>query len=200
MSLSIAVPLVVVGALLALLIVVGVLTLRDPEASKRRVEAFFRRAPKPPKPPVRTTTTPYWSWSLVWSLRSIPPGPSRAQIGLESRSTHTEVAPCSTSERGASSRRAESHSRRSPPRGTRPGVAAAVHVRAGCSRSAGRRARRGTGHGRAAASAGSTRCPGPVLGKRACPSCRRAEMKELFPTARPGPCPVRPALRAAGMG
>jgi hypothetical protein len=62
MSLSIAVPLVVVGALLALLAVVGVLTLRDPEAAKRRVEGLFRRAPKPPQAPGQDHYyRPYWS-------------------------------------------------------------------------------------------------------------------------------------------
>ena len=61
MSLSIAVPLIV-GALLALLTVVAVLARRDPEASKRRVEGFFRRAPKPPKPPSQDHYyRPYWS-------------------------------------------------------------------------------------------------------------------------------------------
>ena len=49
MSLSIAVPLIVALALLALLIVVAVLVLRDPEASKRRVEGLFRRAPEAPE-------------------------------------------------------------------------------------------------------------------------------------------------------
>ena len=51
MDLSIVVPLVVAGALLALLVVVAALVLRDPEAARRRVEALFRRAPKPPKAP-----------------------------------------------------------------------------------------------------------------------------------------------------
>ena len=36
--------------------------LRNPEASKRRVEGLFRRAPKPPKPPDRNHYyRPYWS-------------------------------------------------------------------------------------------------------------------------------------------
>jgi len=62
MSLSIAVPLVVVGALLALLVVVAMLALRDPEASKRRIEGLFRRAPKPPQAPGRDHYyRPYWS-------------------------------------------------------------------------------------------------------------------------------------------
>ena len=62
MSLSIAVPLIVAGALLALLIVVAVLALRDPEASKRRVEGLFRRPPKPPKAPGQDHYyRPYWS-------------------------------------------------------------------------------------------------------------------------------------------
>jgi len=62
MDLSIVVPLVIVGALLALLVVVAALVLRDPEASKRRVEGFFRRAPKPPKAPGQDHYyRPYWS-------------------------------------------------------------------------------------------------------------------------------------------
>jgi hypothetical protein len=62
MTLSIAIPLIVAGALLALLIVVAVLVLRDPEASKRRVERLFRQAPKPPKAPGRGHYyRPYWS-------------------------------------------------------------------------------------------------------------------------------------------
>ncbi|HYN03560.1 MAG TPA: hypothetical protein VE359_14015 [Vicinamibacteria bacterium] len=62
MSLSIAVPLVVALALVALLSVGAVLVLRDSEASKRRVEGLFRRAPKPPKPPGQDHYyRPYWS-------------------------------------------------------------------------------------------------------------------------------------------
>jgi hypothetical protein len=62
MSLSIAIPLIVAFALLALLIVVAVLALRDPVASKRWVEGLFRRAPKPPKPPGQGHYyRPYWS-------------------------------------------------------------------------------------------------------------------------------------------
>jgi hypothetical protein len=62
MDLSIVIPLVVAGALLALLVVVAALVLRDPEASKRRVEALFRRAPKPPKAPGQDHYyRPYWS-------------------------------------------------------------------------------------------------------------------------------------------
>ena len=62
MSLSIALPLIVVGALFAILIVVAVLTLRNPEASKRRVEGLFRRTPKAPKPPDQDHYyRPYWS-------------------------------------------------------------------------------------------------------------------------------------------
>jgi hypothetical protein len=62
MSLSIAVPLIVALALVALLSVVAVLVLRDSEASKRRVEGLFRRAPKPPKPPGQDHYyRPYWS-------------------------------------------------------------------------------------------------------------------------------------------
>jgi hypothetical protein len=59
MSLSIVVTLVAAGALLA---VVAFLVLRDPEATKRRVEALFRKPPKPPKPPgAHHYYRPYWS-------------------------------------------------------------------------------------------------------------------------------------------
>ena len=62
MSLSIAIPLIVVGTLLALLVVVAVLALRDPLTSKRRVEGLFRQAPKPPKAPGQGHYyRPYWS-------------------------------------------------------------------------------------------------------------------------------------------
>ena len=62
MSLSIAIPLIVVGTLLVLLIVVAVLVLRDPLASRRRVEGFFRQPPKPPKAPGQGHYyRPYWS-------------------------------------------------------------------------------------------------------------------------------------------
>jgi hypothetical protein len=62
MSLSIVVPLIVVGVLAALLVVLAVLALRDPEASKRRVEGLFRRTPKAPKPPSQDHYyRPYWS-------------------------------------------------------------------------------------------------------------------------------------------
>jgi hypothetical protein len=58
----ISVPLVVAGALLALLIVVAALALRDPEASKRLVLGLFRRTPRPPKPPSSDHYyRPYWS-------------------------------------------------------------------------------------------------------------------------------------------
>ena len=61
MSLSIAV-LLIAGTLLALLTVVTVLALRDPAASKRRVEGVFRRAPKPPRLPGEDHYyRPYWS-------------------------------------------------------------------------------------------------------------------------------------------
>ena len=62
MSLSMVVTLVAVGALAALLVVVAVLALRDPVASKRRVEAVFRKPRKPPKPPAQDHYyRPYWS-------------------------------------------------------------------------------------------------------------------------------------------
>jgi hypothetical protein len=61
MSLSITLV-VVAGAILALVAGFGVLLLRNPGASKGRVEALFRRAPKPPKPPARNHYyRPYWS-------------------------------------------------------------------------------------------------------------------------------------------
>jgi hypothetical protein len=59
MSLSILVPLAAVGVLLA---VAAFFALRDPEASKRRVEALFRKPPRPPKPPDQNHYyRPYWS-------------------------------------------------------------------------------------------------------------------------------------------
>jgi hypothetical protein len=59
MSLPIVVALSVVGALLATALV---LALRSPEASKRRVEALFRRPSKAPKaPPPDHYYRPYWS-------------------------------------------------------------------------------------------------------------------------------------------
>ena len=62
MTLSIAVILVAVGGLLALLVVLAILARRDPAASKRRVEALFRKPPKPPKSPGRDHYyRPYWS-------------------------------------------------------------------------------------------------------------------------------------------
>jgi hypothetical protein len=60
MSLSILVAFA--AALLVLLVVVALLALRDPEASKRRVEALFRKPPKTPKPPGQDHYyRPYWS-------------------------------------------------------------------------------------------------------------------------------------------
>jgi hypothetical protein len=60
MNLSLVVT--VAGAILALLVVAVALVVRDPEASKRRVEALFRRAPKPPKAPGQDHYyRPYWS-------------------------------------------------------------------------------------------------------------------------------------------
>jgi hypothetical protein len=62
MSLSMIVALVVVGALLALVVVVGALALREPGAAQRRVEALFRKPRKPPKPPGEDHYyRPYWS-------------------------------------------------------------------------------------------------------------------------------------------
>jgi hypothetical protein len=59
MSLSILLPLAAVGVLVA---VAAFLALRDPEASKRRVEALFRKPPRPPKPPdQKHYYRPYWS-------------------------------------------------------------------------------------------------------------------------------------------
>jgi hypothetical protein len=62
MSLSIVVTLVAVGALLVLLVAAAALVLRNPAASKRRVEALFRKPRKPPKPPGPDHYyRPYWS-------------------------------------------------------------------------------------------------------------------------------------------
>lgn len=63
MSPSILIPLVVIVAVLAL-VVLGLvaLALRDPEAARRRVEAFFRRPPRPPGAPGSDHYyRPYWS-------------------------------------------------------------------------------------------------------------------------------------------
>ncbi len=60
MSLRIVITLVAVGAL-ALLAAVAALLLRDPGPS-RRIEALFRRPPKPPKAPGPDHYyRPYWS-------------------------------------------------------------------------------------------------------------------------------------------
>ncbi|HXK11586.1 MAG TPA: hypothetical protein VMT70_18220 [Vicinamibacteria bacterium] len=62
MSPSITLLLVVSGALLALVVVAAALVLRDPEASRRRVEGLFRRTPKPAKAPGSDHYyRPYWS-------------------------------------------------------------------------------------------------------------------------------------------
>jgi hypothetical protein len=62
MSQSMVVTLVVLGALVALLVVAAVLALRDPAASRRRVEALFRKPRKPPQPPGPDHYyRPYWS-------------------------------------------------------------------------------------------------------------------------------------------
>lgn len=62
MSLSMVVTLVAVGALAALVLVVAVLVLRDPVASKRRVEALFRKPRRPPgSPGADHYYRPYWS-------------------------------------------------------------------------------------------------------------------------------------------
>ena len=61
MSLSTLTLLIAAGLLLALAAVVF-LVLRAPEASKRRVEALFRRPPRPPKAPGKDHYyRPYWS-------------------------------------------------------------------------------------------------------------------------------------------
>jgi flagellar basal body-associated protein FliL len=62
MSLSILLLLIVAGVLLALVVALAVFVLRDPEASKRRVEGIFRRPPRPPKAPgTGHYYRPYWS-------------------------------------------------------------------------------------------------------------------------------------------
>jgi hypothetical protein len=62
MSQSMVVTLVVLGALAALLVVAAALVLRDPAASRRRVEALFRKPRKAPKPPGPDHYyRPYWS-------------------------------------------------------------------------------------------------------------------------------------------
>jgi hypothetical protein len=62
MSLSILLLLIAAGVLLALVVALAVFVLRDPEASKRRVEAIFRRPPRPPKAPgTGHYYRPYWS-------------------------------------------------------------------------------------------------------------------------------------------
>jgi hypothetical protein len=62
MSQSMVVTLVVVGALVALLVVAAVLALRDPAASRRRVEGLFRKPRKPARPPGQDHYyRPYWS-------------------------------------------------------------------------------------------------------------------------------------------
>jgi hypothetical protein len=59
MSLSIFVPLAAVGVLVA---VAAFLVLRDPGSWNRRVEALFRKPPRPPKPPDQNHYyRPYWS-------------------------------------------------------------------------------------------------------------------------------------------
>ena len=61
MSLSTLTLLIVAGLLLVLAAAV-VLVLRSPEASKKRVEALFRRPPRPPKAPGKDHYyRPYWS-------------------------------------------------------------------------------------------------------------------------------------------
>jgi hypothetical protein len=62
MSLWITLLLVAVGAVVALLVVAGVMVRRNPEAARRRVEALFRRAPRPPRAPGQDHYyRPYWS-------------------------------------------------------------------------------------------------------------------------------------------
>jgi hypothetical protein len=63
MSQSILIPLIAVGAVLALLVlVVAILSLRDPQGATRRVESLFRRPPKQPKQPdTNHYYKPYWS-------------------------------------------------------------------------------------------------------------------------------------------
>ena len=63
MSQSLLIPLVAVVAVLALVVLgLAALALREPEAARRRVEAFFRRPPRPPRTPGSDHYyRPYWS-------------------------------------------------------------------------------------------------------------------------------------------
>lgn len=62
MSLPILLALFAGGALLVVVVAVVALVLRDPEASKRRVEALFRRPRRPPLTPGSDHYyRPYWS-------------------------------------------------------------------------------------------------------------------------------------------
>lgn len=63
MSHSVVASLIVAGVLVALATVaVAFLVWRDPEVSRRRVLALFRRPPRPPKTPGRGHYyRPYWS-------------------------------------------------------------------------------------------------------------------------------------------
>jgi hypothetical protein len=59
---SIDTLLIVAGILLALVVLFAILVLRDPAAATRRIEAAFRRAPKPPRTAGEEQYyRPYWS-------------------------------------------------------------------------------------------------------------------------------------------
>ena len=62
MSQSILILLIAAGAVLALLVLVVVFTMRDPRGAARRVESLFRRPRKQPKQPgANHYYKPYWS-------------------------------------------------------------------------------------------------------------------------------------------
>jgi predicted PurR-regulated permease PerM len=63
MSLSITTPLIIAGAIVAFVVLVGLyLVFRDTTALQRRIESLFRRPPRPPKTAGdEQYYRPYWS-------------------------------------------------------------------------------------------------------------------------------------------